>query len=151
MRPRYYTRHIDRRVAVAGGGPAGITAAVELASMGYRVTIYEVGDGLGGMLRRAVPGFRLPDEVWRREFEEAVGEGIDVVHGARVGCNPTIGDLFERGFKAVLLDVGASNGRKIFITGCDYQGVHNALSFMAAVKDEWPMLVGERAGGGGRR
>jgi NADPH-dependent glutamate synthase beta subunit-like oxidoreductase len=63
---RVYRRNIDKRVAIAGAGPAGLTVAVDLASLGYRVTIFEAGPSPSGMLRLAIPAFRLPDAVWQR-------------------------------------------------------------------------------------
>ena len=148
---RVYRRHIDARVAVVGAGPAGLTAAVELARLGYRVTVFEAGPAPGGMLRLAVPSFRLPEEVWRREFAEALAEGIDLVYGVSVGTSPTLQELLDDGFKAVVLAMGASRGKKLDIPGRDYQGVYSALDFMRAVKCGMPLEVGERVAviGGG--
>ncbi|MBN2025791.1 MAG: FAD-dependent oxidoreductase [Actinobacteria bacterium] len=148
---RVYRRNIDMRVAVAGAGPAGLTAAVDLASMGYRVTIFEAGPAPGGMLRIAVPAFRLPDEIWQREFSQALGVGIDVVYGATVGVSPTLQELLEGGYRAVVLATGARYGKKLPIPGSDYAGVYSALDFMSAIKSGRPVEVGERAvviGGG---
>jgi NADPH-dependent glutamate synthase beta subunit-like oxidoreductase/Pyruvate/2-oxoacid:ferredoxin oxidoreductase delta subunit len=148
---RIYHRNIDKRVAVAGAGPAGLTAAVDLASLGYRVTIFEAGPAPGGMLRLAVPAFRLPDEIWQGEFSRALGEGIEVHYGASVGTSPTLQGLFADGFKAVVLAVGARHGRKLDIPGKGFQGVYTAIDFMGAVKSGLPLEVGERVvvvGGG---
>ena len=149
-----YHRNIDKRLAVAGAGPAGLTAAVDLASLGYRVTVFEAGPAPGGMLRLAVPAFRLPDEIWRGEFSRALGEGIEVAYGASVGISPTLQDLPAGGFKAVVLAVGARHGRKLDIPGKDFQGVHTALDFMGAVKSGLPQEIGENVvviGGGTSR
>lgn len=146
-----YHRNIDMRVAVAGSGPAGLTAACDLASLGYRVTVFEAGPELGGMLRLAVPAFRLPDEVWRREYEAALGVGIEVVFGAAVGSSPTLEELKRDGYRALVLASGAPRGKKLPIPGSAYRGVHDALSFMGAVKGGRPVEVGERVvviGGG---
>ncbi|MBC7230568.1 MAG: FAD-dependent oxidoreductase [Actinobacteria bacterium] len=148
---RRYRRNLDIRVAVAGGGPAGVTAAADLASLGYRVTIFERAPRLGGMVRLAVPPFRLPDEIWEREFSLAVGEGIEVRYGTAVGISPSLEDLEREGFRAVILALGAPRGVKLPIPGSNYQGVHDALSFMAAVKQGRPQEVGENTvviGGG---
>jgi len=150
-RGRIYRRNIDMRVAVAGAGPAGLTAATDLASMGYRVTLFESGPAPGGMLRMAVPAFRLPDEVWQREFSQALGVGIDVVYGATVGISPTLQELLDDGYGAVILALGARYGKKLPIPGSDYAGVYTALDFMSAVKSGRPLEVGERTvviGGG---
>ncbi len=148
---KVYRRNIDMKVAVAGGGPAGITAAADLASLGYRVTVFEAGPSPGGMMRLAVPGFRLPDEVWQREFAWALGDGIDVVCGATVGVSPALRELCEDGFKAVVLAIGAPRGRKLPLIGVDYQGVHSALDYMRGVKGGRPPETGEKVvviGGG---
>jgi len=148
---RVYRRNIDMRVAVAGAGPAGLIAAVDLASMGYRVTIFESGPAPGGMLRMAVPAFRLPEDVWQREFSQALGVGIDVVYGAAVGVSPTLQELLDDGFRAVVLAVGARYGKKLPVPGSDYAGVYTALDFMSAIKSGRPIEVGDRTvviGGG---
>ncbi len=149
-RKRYH-RNLDMRVAVAGCGPAGLVAAADLASLGYRITVFERAPRPGGMLRLAIPSFRLPDEIWEREFSLALGEGIEVAYGATVGVSPSLDELLDDGFRAVILAFGAPRGLKLPIPGSDYQGVHDALSFMAAVKQGRPVEVGERVvviGGG---
>jgi NADPH-dependent glutamate synthase beta subunit-like oxidoreductase/NAD-dependent dihydropyrimidine dehydrogenase PreA subunit len=146
-----YTRHLDMRVAVAGAGPAGVTAASELAAMGYRVTLLEAAGHPGGMLREALPRFRLPDRVWEREIGLLLENGIDLVCGVRVGKNPTLEDLFKEGFRAVVLAVGGGKGKKPPLPGSDYAGVYDGISFMSAVKAGLPVETGERAvvvGGG---
>lgn len=151
VKKRNYRRNIDMRVAVAGGGPAGLVAACDLASLGYRVTIFEAGPELGGMLRMAVPAFRLPEEVWKREYEAALGEGVEVVYGAAVGTSPSLAELLQDGYRAVVLALGAPRGKRLPIPGSSYRGVHDALSFMCAVKSGRPVEVGEKAvviGGG---
>ncbi len=150
-RPRVYRRNIDMKVAVAGSGPAGLTAACDLASLGYRVTLFEKAPALGGMLRLAVPSFRLPEEVWRREYELALGEGVETVFGAAVGSSPTLEELRRDGYRAVVLATGAPLGKKLPIPGRDFLGVYDALAFMGAVKQGRPIRVGERVvviGGG---
>ncbi len=150
-KPRAYRRNIDQRVAVVGAGPAGVTAASDLASLGYRVTVFEKGPVPGGMVRQAVPTFRLPDEVWEREFAQVLGEGIEVVYGATVGASPTLKELERDGYKAVILATGAPRGKLLPIPGRDFKGVYDALTFMSAVKQGRPVEVGEKVvvlGGG---
>jgi formate dehydrogenase beta subunit len=146
-----YLCSIDKRVAVVGGGPAGITAAHDLAQMGYRVTIFEKTSGMGGMIRRVIPTFRLPDEVWRREFEWALGDGIEVKFGLSVGTSPTLSELFDDGYRAVILAIGAPNGKKLPIPGHTFKGVYDALKYMNDVKYGIPVETGENVvvvGGG---
>jgi NADPH-dependent glutamate synthase beta subunit-like oxidoreductase/Pyruvate/2-oxoacid:ferredoxin oxidoreductase delta subunit len=150
-KPKAYRRNIDMRVAVAGAGPAGLTAASDLATLGYRVTVFEKGPVPGGMVRQAVPSFRLPDEVWEREFAAALGDGIEVVYGAAVGVSPTLEELEKDGYKAVVLATGAPRGKLLPLPGRDFKGVYDALTFMSAVKQGRPVEVGEKVvviGGG---
>jgi NADPH-dependent glutamate synthase beta subunit-like oxidoreductase len=148
---KLYLRNIDKRVAVIGAGPAGITAAADLAGMGYKVTIFEATSSMGGMVRRAIPLFRLPDEVWRKEFEYALGSGIDIEYGVSLGHAFTIEDLFKDGFKAVVIATGAPFGKKLDIPGKDFKGVYTALNYMNDVKYGTPAQTGDNTvviGGG---
>jgi NADPH-dependent glutamate synthase beta subunit-like oxidoreductase/NAD-dependent dihydropyrimidine dehydrogenase PreA subunit len=138
-----YPRNIDMRIAVVGGGPAGLTAAHDLAEMGYRVTIFEKTGGMGGMIRRVIPAFRLPDEVWQREFDRVIGDGIDVKYGVSVGTSLTLKELLDDGYRAVVLAVGAPNGKKLPIPGHTFKGVYDALKYMNDAKYGIPVETGE--------
>lgn len=150
-RAKTYKRNIDKKVAVAGAGPAGLTAAADLAALGYKVTVFEKSSSPGGMLRLAVPSFRLPDAVWEREFSQVLGNGIEVVYGASVGASPTLEELTKDGYKAVVLAMGAPQGKKLNIPGKDFHAVYDALTFMNAVKTGRPAQAGAQTvviGGG---
>ncbi|UCF05778.1 MAG: FAD-dependent oxidoreductase [bacterium] len=96
----------DERVAVIGGGPAGLSAALDLSLLGYPVTVFEARDELGGMMN-LIPAFRLPGRIIRREVRLIVGRGIEVVTGTSFGKDIDTRWLKRRGYKAVLLATGA--------------------------------------------
>lgn len=151
----------NKKVAVIGGGPAGLTAAGDLAKMGYDVTIYEALHKLGGVLSYGIPEFRLPKEkVVDKEIENLYKLGVKVVTNAIVGRTFTIDELLDRkGFSAVFIGSGAGLPRFMNIPGENYNGVISANEFltrvnlMGANKSDYatPIKIGKRVivvGGG---
>ena len=138
-----------KRVAIVGSGPAGLTAAYYLARMGHGVTIFEAEAELGGMMRTAIPEYRLPQEVLEREIAE-VTQGVEVVTGTRIGEALSLEDL--RGeYDAIFLALGAPLSRKLAIEGIEFEGVFWGLDFLRAVKQGEGPKVEERVlviGGG---
>lgn len=137
-RPAPPARLSDARIAVVGGGPSGLTAASDLALLGYGVTLFEAEPQLGGMLRYGIPEFRLPREVLDAEIRDIVNLGVEVRTGTKIswlkdllegGAQPGAGDRFQ----AVFVATGAWGGRKLGIPGEEAQGVMPALSFLRDV------------------
>src|SRR4029078_3971087 len=95
----------DRKVAVVGGGPTGLAAAFYLALLGHEVTIYESNPEPGGMLRYAIPEYRLPKEVIRREIEIIRRMGVNFQCGVSIGTDITLNDL-DNQYNAVFLAIG---------------------------------------------
>jgi len=91
-----------KSVAIVGSGPAGLTAAHDLARAGFDVTVYEKLPSLGGMLGLAIPRYRLPFAVLEEDVEDILALGVSVVTGCEVGKDITLGELRERGFSAEL-------------------------------------------------
>jgi len=120
-------------VAIVGGGPAGLTAAHDLALKGYHVTVFESAPMLGGMMEFGIPKFRLPKEILRREISDILGLGIKVHLNTTIGADVAILDLFKRGYKAVFLAVGAQKGRKMDIPGEELVNVFQATEFLRDV------------------
>jgi len=121
----------EEKVAVVGGGPAGLTAAYHLAREGYPVTLFEAQDKLGGMLRYGIPQYRLPREILDREIQAILDHGVDVEYGKLVGQDIPFESLTgEMGYKAVFIGVGAWEGMKLRIEGEDAEGVMPGVQFL---------------------
>jgi heterodisulfide reductase subunit A-like polyferredoxin len=120
-------------VAIIGGGPAGLTAAHDLALKGYHVTIFDSAPVLGGMMKFGIPTFRLPKEILRREISNILSLGVKVHLNTAVGKDLIVPDLFKRGYKAVFLAVGAQKGKKMNIPGEELIGVFQSIDFLKEV------------------
>lgn len=118
-------------VGVVGGGPAGLTAAYDLALAGFSATIYDSKPRLGGMLRYGIPNYRLPDYALDRDIDFILGLGIDVRTGVTVGRDVTLAEL-ARSHDAVVVTVGLQGSRALPIPGADAQRVLAALPFLEA-------------------
>ena len=125
-------RQAKGRVAIIGGGPSGLTAGLDLAKSGYQPTIFEKFNFLGGMLVSAIPTYRLPRELIERDIEEILSYRIEVKKGIEIGKDISITDLFEKGYKAILLACGLSESRSLPLPGFDNPNVHLALPFLKA-------------------
>ena len=142
----------DSKVAIIGSGPAGLAAAHDLALLGYQVTIFEALSVLGGMLRVGVPEYRLPKKVLEKEIEAILSLGIEVKTGVRIGNDLKLADLFDQGYKAVFVAVGAHEDRKLGIAGeDDLEGIISAVSFLGQVNQKQDPNVGSKVAviGGG--
>ncbi len=141
-----------RRVAVIGSGPGGLTCAGDLAKMGYRVTVFEAFHDTGGVLRYGIPEFRLPKAIVDREVEYVKSLGVDVQLNMIIGKVHTIRELFDTGYEAVFIAVGAGAPMFLNIPGENLVGVFSANEFltrvnlMKAYREDYdtPVLVGER-------
>jgi len=138
MADRYYDTHpepeygppenlLDKRVAVVGSGPAGLAAAYHLGKMGYRVTIFEASPEAGGMLRYAIPAYRLPKDVVDRDIKNITALGVEIKTEARV---ESIQSLKESGFDAVFLAVGTGESWTMGAPGEDLEGVVGCMKFL---------------------
>lgn len=139
------------RVAVVGGGPAGLTCAHDLAKQGYPVTLFEASSELGGMLRQCIPEFRLPDAFIERDIQYLLYPGIDVRTGTRLGSDFTLADLERDGFSAVFLATGAFKPKVLPIPGHDLKGIDLNINFLAKVRNGEPLGLDGRVlviGGG---
>jgi len=134
-------------VAVVGSGPAGLTAARELALLGYRVTVFEALPVPGGMMRVGIPSFRLLPELIQREIDEILDLGMELKLNSRV---EDIDALLEE-YEALFLALGAHRGRKLPIPGADLPGVLVGTDFLRQANLGQEVRVGERVlvlGGG---
>ncbi len=139
-----------REVAIIGGGPAGVTCALELRKRGYGVTLFDAYDRLGGMLYVGVPRYRLPGDVLDREFSIIERMGVKVRYNTRIGRDLGLHHVFSS-FDAVFIASGAHGRRRLGIANEDAEGVLNALDFLRSVNRGESLRVGERVlvlGGG---
>jgi len=118
------------KIAIIGSGPAGLTAAHYLSLSGYRVTVFEADDRPGGMLVSGIPSYRLPRDVLRKEIESVIDDRVSLRCKAALGKDITIDGLFEEGFRAVFLAMGAHKSRKLNLEGEDGEGVFPAIQFL---------------------
>lgn len=141
------------KVAVVGAGPAGLTAAADLAKYGYDVTLFESLSSSGGVLRYGIPEFRLPKKILDIETEYVKALGVDLKVNVLIGRTFTVQDLFNDGYKAIFLGTGAGLPYFLKIPGENINGVYSANEFLTRVnlmhayefpKYKTPIKSGER-------
>ena len=123
----------DGRVAVVGGGPAGMAAAYYLVRLGYRVTVFEAMPVPGGMMAIGIPSYRLPREALQEEIQRIVDLGVELRLDAAMGRDFSLSDLEAQGFNAVFLATGASKSRRLGVPGDQLPGVVPATLFLKQV------------------
>lgn len=122
----------NKSIGIIGSGPSGLTAANDLADLGYQVTIYERYPVLGGMLATAIPSYRLPRETLKEDIDDVISKGIEVKTNCEIGKDITMSDITAK-HDAVLLAVGLSQSRSLNIPGVEGPGVLLAIPFLADV------------------
>jgi len=141
----------NEKVAVIGAGPSGLTAARELALLGYQTTVYEAKREPGGMLRFGIPEYRLPKAALQQDIDRITALGVDLVCGRRCGSDVTVDGLLDDGYKAVYLAVGLQGGRTLPIPGADAPNVLDAVSLLYKATVGEPVEMGKKVvviGGG---
>ncbi len=122
-----------KRVAVVGSGPAGLAAATDLIKAGHAVTVFEALHELGGVLVYGIPEFRLPKQIVQAEIQALEKMGVEFITNAVVGQTTTIDALFDEGFSAVFLGVGAGLPKFTNVEGENLVGVYSANEFLTRV------------------
>ena len=139
-----------KRVAVVGGGAAGLTVARQLQWWGHAVELYDRHEKPGGLMRLAIPDFRLPSEVVDREVAQIAAQGVVFHTGVTVGKDVTLAALHAE-YDAVVVTVGTWTPVQPNLPGNDLDGVHHGLDFVRSAKAGAPLPVGENVvviGGG---
>ncbi len=122
----------NKSIAIIGSGPSGLTAADDLASFGYSVTVYERHPVPGGMLSSAIPSYRLPREMLQEDINDVVAKGIEVKTNCEIGKDVLLDDLIKK-HDAVLIAIGLSQSRSLNIPGVEGSGVLLAIPFLTDV------------------
>jgi len=137
-----------KRVAIVGSGPAGLTAAYYLAKLGHSATVFEALSEPGGMMRVGIPEYRLPRKVLDAEIEDIKRVGVNIKVNTRV---ESVRTLFDQGYNAIFLAIGAHQGIKMGVTGEDDVGVMECIDFLRKVNSGEKVVIGNRVAviGGG--
>lgn len=138
----------DKRVAIIGSGPTGLTAAYYLSKLGHRVTVFEALPFPGGMMRVGIPEYRLPRKVLNAEIKEIENLGVEIRTNVRVD---SLDALLEEGYNAILVAIGTHQGQKLPIPGADLDAVLIGTRFLRDVNLDKKVNVWKRVlvlGGG---
>ena len=123
----------DKKIAIIGAGPAGLSCAFYLAIKGYTITVFEKEEKLGGMLTLGIPSYRLEKNVVEAEIDVLREMGVNFKTGVEVGKDITIQQLREEGYHGFFLAIGAQGGRKLNIEGADHKDVIAGVDFLRDV------------------
>ena len=143
--------HFDKKIAVIGAGPAGLSCAYFLACDDYKVTVFDKNAQPGGMLRYGIPAFRLEREVLDAEIEVLRELGVEFKCGVEIGKDITLDQLRKDGYEAFYLGIGAQKSAKLGIPGEDNDGVYGGIDFLRMVNEGEKLKLGKKVvviGGG---
>ncbi len=137
-----------KKVAIVGSGPAGLTAGYYLAKAGHTVTVFEQFSKAGGMMRVGIPDYRLPPAVLDSEIDVIKEAGVDIKLNNKI---ESVDGLFDQGYQAVFLAVGAHRGQSLGVEGDNLPGVYDGASFLRDVNLGVKVNVGNKVAviGGG--
>jgi NADPH-dependent glutamate synthase beta subunit-like oxidoreductase/coenzyme F420-reducing hydrogenase delta subunit/ferredoxin len=139
------------RVAVVGGGPAGLAAALDLARCGYRPTVFEKFPVAGGIPATAIPRYRLPRDVLQQDVDWICAHGVELRTGVEIGKDTSVADLKADGFLAVIIATGLAKSRMLPLPGADHDRVYPVLEFLTGACFDEPKPIGRNVlviGGG---
>src|SRR5579871_6705098 len=139
-----------RKIAIVGAGPAGLTAAFYLAMLGHDVSVFDSKSEAGGMLRFALPEYRLPKTILRREIELIERLGVKFIFSTRVGFDLSLNELDDR-FDMIFLSIGTWKESWVYQSGTELKGVYPALNFLESIAAGQEISLGRRVAviGGG--
>lgn len=139
-----------KKIAIVGGGPAGLTAGLYLRKLGHEVTVFDMMDKMGGMLRYGIPQYRLPKEILDSEIAVIEKTGVKLVNNVKLGRDITL-DKLRSVNDAVILAPGAWKSSPMRVKGEDISGVYGGIDFLRRVIQGKPVDIGERVAvcGGG--
>lgn len=126
----------NKKVAIIGSGPSGLSAAAFLSRNGYDVTVFDEREDAGGWLSYGIPPHRLPKSTIKQDVDYIKSLGVKFINNCKVGRDTTIEKLREEGFEAFLLCTGFNKGRILKVKGHEFNGVYDAVSFLAEAKSK---------------
>lgn len=126
----------DEKIAIIGGGPAGLSCAFYLAEKGYKPTVFEKNENAGGMLVYGIPSFKLEKDVVKAEIDVIREMDVDIKCGVEVGKDITIAQLREQGYKAFYIAIGCQGSRALNVPGEDAEGVMSAVELLHKTTDD---------------
>ncbi|MEX1138241.1 MAG: FAD-dependent oxidoreductase [Bacteroidota bacterium] len=141
----------DKKVAVIGSGPSGLSCAHDLALMGYQVTIFEATGVAGGMLRHGIPEYRLSRSLIDKEIEKIASRGVEIRYNTPVSKEFGLSEIRKQGFEAVFISVGTQKGRDLALEGSNLDGVVKAIDYLLNVNNGYRVNLGKKVlviGGG---
>jgi formate dehydrogenase beta subunit len=141
----------EEKVAIIGSGPAGLSAAHDLALLGYRVTVFEASAVPGGMMHLGIPEYRLPRDVLQAQIREILDMGPELRLNSRLGKDFSLADLRKQGYAAILLAFGLHRSRDLQVPGNELDGVMKGIDFLLNVNLGYQFSIGKRVvviGGG---
>lgn len=123
----------NKKIAIVGSGPSGLTCAGELCKRGYKVDIFEALHSTGGVLSYGIPAFRLPRNVLDTEINKLKNMGVNIINNVVVGKSLSIDDIFDMGYSAVYISTGAGLPKFMNIPGEGLSGVYSANEFLTRI------------------
>lgn len=141
----------EEKVAVIGAGPAGLSAAHDLARFGYKVTVFEASPVAGGMLYLGLPGYRLPRDIIKLEVDSILNLGVELKTNTPLGEEFGLEDLKRQGYKTVFIATGCTKSRELNIEGADLDGVLKGVDFLLNINLGYKVDLGKKVivvGGG---
>lgn len=145
-----YYPETGKRIAVIGGGPAGLTVARELALFGHKATVFEKHAVPGGMMNQGIPEFRLPREIIDKEIEQITRLGVEIRCNQNIGSDVTLEEL-SQDYDAVVIAAGTLDPNILDLPGKDLPGIRHGLDFLLEANETGESDIGKRAiviGGG---
>ena len=120
---------LDKKVAIIGAGPSGLTCGYYLARLGYKVDIYEAEYRAGGVMTYGIPDYRLPQDILEREIHNIERAGVNIILNTKVGDDISFRSLYDK-YDAVFIAIGAQKALKLKIPGEELEGVYHGLDFL---------------------
>jgi glutamate synthase (NADPH/NADH) small chain len=126
-------KKMGKKIAIIGSGPAGITAAVDLVKYGYQVTLFEALHETGGVLSYGIPEFRLPKKIVHSEITSIEKLGVRIIPNMIIGRTLIIDELFDDGFEAIFIGIGAGTPNFLHVPGENLGGIYSANEFLTRI------------------